>query len=774
MEGARALRDAAWGDSLTYSRKVFIPLTQLCRDVCHYCTFAKAPRGLSAPYLTREAVLAIARAGAEAGCKEALFTLGERPELRYPAARLALEAMGYPSTLAYLRDMALAVFEETGLFPHLNPGSMSAGELAELRPAGPSMGIMLETASPRLSERGGPHWGSPDKTPEARIAAIARAGEARVPFTSGLLIGIGETLEERVEGLFALRRLHEAHGHIQEVIIQNFRAKPDTRMAAAPEPSAEDLLRMVALARLVLPVEMSVQAPPNLNPDTLDALIEAGINDWGGISPVTRDHVNPEAPWPHLDALAARCEAHGKALVERLTVYPRFLRAAERFIDARFRQPLRDASDAEGLARCEGWRAGSGAVAPPGLPRRGRASASLDALLDRAEAGSRLGEDEIVRLFAVRGEGLGALLARADALRARSVGQSVSFVVNRNINYTNICTFRCGFCAFSKGSTHDDLRGTPYDISHEEIVRRATEAWERGASEVCLQGGIHPHYTGETYLGICRALKAALPQVHIHAFSPLEIRHGADTLGLSLTDYLERLKGAGLSTLPGTAAEILDDEVRTVICPDKLSTDEWCEVISAAHEVGLDTTSTVMFGHVETPRAWARHLLRLRDLQERSLARGRGRITEFVPLPFVHMEAPLYRKGLARPGPTFREAVLMHAVGRLVLHPLVPNVQTSWTKMGPLGAAACLAAGANDLGGTLMNESISRAAGAGHGQELPPEAMVGLIESLGRTPRQRRTDYGEVPEDRRQAGRAAAPLTAPVNMRVDRRSRAVV
>ena len=744
MRAAARRRDAAHANLVTYSRKVFIPLTKLCRDFCHYCTFAQRPSAAESPYLTIEQVVEIGRAGARAGCKEALFTLGDKPELRWRAARDALARLGHASTLSYLAAAARAVYEETGLLPHLNPGLMTADDLRALREVSVSQGIMLESTSERLCGPGMPHHGSRDKRPEARLATIRLAGEARVPFTSGILIGIGETREERVDALLKLRELHDRHGHLQEVIVQNFQPKPGTRMADVPGAPLAEQLWTIAVARLLLPSSMNIQAPPNLRPGALEALVHAGINDWGGVSPVTPDHVNPEAPWPQIDVLRDFTERTGMTLHERLPVYPAYLREATRWLDPKFVTPVLRAIDTDGLPRSGAWSPGTTAPAPPTdlalVGRRApglRARASLARAIDAAQRGQRLTEAALVDLFRARGADFAAVCAAADALRATVVGNDVTYVVNRNINYTNICSYRCQFCAFAKGRATEDLRGKPYDLPLEEIQARAREAWARGATEVCMQGGIHPSYDGSTYLSICRAVKQAVPAMHVHAFSPLEVWQGARTLGMPLREFLTALRDAGLGTLPGTAAEILDDEVRAIICPDKVTTAQWQEVMRTAHGVGLRSTSTIMFGHVERLEHWARHLLRLRDLQEET-----GGFTEFVPLPFVHMEAPMYRKGVARAGPTFREAVLMHAVARLALHPLIPNIQVSWVKMGAPGVAACLNAGANDLGGTLMNESISRAAGAAHGQEMDAHAMQTLITSIGRVPRQRTTLYG--------------------------------
>ena len=820
MARAAEMRDQGHGRVVSYSPKVFIPLTKLCRDVCHYCTFAQPPRPGQRAYLSIDEVLDIARAGADAGCHEALFTLGDKPELRYKVARNELKELGHASTLSYLREAAQAVLDETSLLPHLNPGVMTQAELEGLRPVSVSQGLMLETASERLCEKGGPHYGSPDKRPQVRLDSIAAAGAARAPFTSGILIGIGETRRERLEALLALRDLHETHGHIQEVIVQNFRRKPGTKMYDAPEPALEELLWTVAMARIIFGPRMNIQAPPNLTLDeSLPDLIHAGINDWGGVSPVTPDHVNPEAAWPHLDRLRTATEAAGKTLAPRLPVYPAYIRERDTWIDPALHTRVLRKIDAAGFARPDGWAPGSSGQKPedrrqgtdltpspyargqgtgnreqgsadrsqaagngeqePGVreqesshrergtgnrrrqveERRQEAGGGViepirlpgnfspssngepEGVIEKAVAGERLGETEIVELFNARGADEDAVIRAADNLRRAMNGDTVSYVVNRNINYTNICYFGCGFCAFSKGRVAENLRERGYDLPLEEIQARVSEAWQRGATEVCLQGGIHPDYTGATYLAVVRAVKEAQPDMHVHAFSPLEIRQGAETLGLPLEDYLGQLKQAGLGTLPGTAAEILDDEIRQIICPDKLNTAEWLEVMSTAHSLGLNSTATIMFGHVDGPLNWARHLLRIRDLQEQT-----GGFTEFVPLPFVHMEAPMYRKGRARKGPTFREAILMHAVARLALHPHITNIQASWVKLGMDGLRACLDAGVNDVGGTLMNESISRAAGASHGQEFTVAGMRELITAVGRVPQQRTTRYEPVTE----------------------------
>ena len=760
---AGEVRDRGFHNVVTYSRKVFIPLTHLCRDVCHYCTFAQTPKKIDSPYMPIEAVLDVARRGAELGCKEALFTLGEKPELRYRAAREALAALGYGTTLDYLRDAAQAVLTETGLLPHLNPGNMTPAEIAALRPTAPSMGIMLESAAERLTQRGMPHYGSPDKVPAVRLQTLKDAGHAAVPCTTGILIGIGETRRERVESLLAIRDVHQEHGHIQEIIVQNFRAKPGTKMRSAPEPDLNELLWTIAVARILFGPAMSVQAPPNLSPGVLPQIVAAGIDDWGGVSPLTPDFVNPEAPWPHLKDLRRETALAGKHLQERLTIYPRFAQDADRWLDPGLRQRVLELTDGEGLPRTDAWSPGGQTPPPDATLKRvrakpGRISRDVAGILARAQDGADLAEDDIVRLIRARGDDFNAVAQAADALRQAMNGDVVSFVVNRNINYTNICYFKCQFCAFSKGKLAENLRGRPYDLSHDEIKRRVVEAWARGGTEVCMQGGIHPEYTGETYLDIVRAVKDAAPAMHVHALSPLEVWQGASTSNLTLAAFLGKLKAAGLDTLPGTAAEILDDAVRAVICPDKINTAQWLEVMETAHRVGFKTTATIMYGHVDAPRHWARHLMRIRDLQRRT-----GGFTEFVPLPFVHMEAPLYLKGRARRGPTFREAILVHAVARLALHPHITNIQASWVKMGHQGVLAALNAGCNDLGGTLMNETITRAAGAAHGQETTPRRMRELILAAGRSPRQRTTAYDDADADAIQRGLSAGDLLDVVN-----------
>lgn len=746
MEEARARRDATGKRVMTYSPKVFIPITRLCMDVCHYCTFATTPSQLSSPYMSISEVLEVARAGQAAGCKEALLTFGDAPERRYQVARDWLAERGYVRTIDYVRDLAEAIVRETGLLPHINAGLLDQTDFEMLRAVAPSCGLMLESTSDRLCEKGGAHFGSPDKVPALRIASLEAAGRAKMAMTTGVLIGIGETATERMESLIAMRDLYLGYGHIQEVIVQNFTPKPGTRMAGAPEASEADFLRVLAAARIVMPLEVSVQAPPNLNDERLAELIDCGIDDWGGISPVTLDHVNPEAPWPEIERLRAVCARAGLPLAERLTVYPRFIDLDDgAWLDRTIRPAVFKLSDSEGLGRDSDWSPGLVMPTPgsPGMPLgfeyEGAARLELRRILSRAANGYELDEHDIVTLFEARGADAQAVIDAADGLRADAMGDTVTYVVNRNINYTNICTHACSFCAFSKTSIKAGFRDKPYNLDLDEIAGRAIEAVGRGATEVCLQGGIHPSYTGDTYISILRAVKDACPDLHVHAFSPLEVSQGARTLGMTTRDYLARLRDEGLGSLPGTAAEILHDDIRALICPDKLTTREWLDVVRDAHLVGLPTTSTIMFGHLERPVHWARHLIELRRLQGDT-----GGFTEFVPLPLVHMEAPMYRRGQSRKGPTWRESMMMHAVSRIALFGEINSIQCSWVKLGVDGAAAALAAGCNDLGGVLMNESISRAAGAAHGQDLSVDDLKRASRMAGRPLAQRTTLYKRV------------------------------
>jgi FO synthase len=761
LHAAASLRDDTTGPRITFSKKVFIPLTKLCRDACGYCTFVHPPRPGESAYLTIDEVLDIARAGEAAGCKEALFTLGDKPERKWPEARAELDAMGYTSTIGYLVAACGAVLDNTTLLPHANPGTLTLDEALALRKVTVSQGTMLETLSERLLKRGMAHFGAPDKKPAVRLATLEAAGQAQVPFTTGILVGIGENFDERIDALLAIRAAHERHGHIQEVIVQNFRAKQDTLMALHPEPLVDEIRLTIALARLILGPGVAIQAPPNLTPGEFGTYLGAGLSDWGGVSPVTPDHVNPEAPWPHLDELRAVTEERGFLLLERLAVYPEYCStpsALKRWLDPSLTSKVLDASDGEGYRRLDDWYSG-GSAAPPDRATIALEQAHAGAwrvpgrvvrhplvrALDRAESREELTEDEVALLFTARGAEAERLYALADSMRAETVGDEVTYVVNRNINYTNMCYFRCGFCAFSKGPKSLNLRGEPYLLSPEEVAGRAREAWDSGATEVCMQGGIHHSFTGENYVEYLRAVKQEIPEMHVHAFTALEVAQGAATSGIAVREFLSVLKDAGLATLPGTAAEILDDEIRAIICPDKINTAEWCEVHRVAHSLGLRSNATIMFGTVEGPRNWARHLLVVRDLHKEISSNGDGDgLFEFVPLPFVHMAAPIYLKGRARRGPTFEEALKMHAVARIALDGQIDNIQVSWVKMGIEGAKLALRAGANDLGGTLINENISRAAGASHGQELNAEDMEALIRSIGRTPRRRTTLYGTV------------------------------
>jgi FO synthase len=764
MAEARRMRDAGTGTRVTYSPKVFIPLTMLCRDRCGYCTFARPPARLESPYLAPDQVLAIARAGAAAGCHEALFTLGERPEERYPAAADWLAEHGYASTVDYVAAMCRLVVDETGLLPHANAGALFPDELAALRPVAPSQGMMVETLRADLAA----HHGAPDKLPERRLATLEAAGRLGIPFTTGILVGIGEDRADRLAALEAIADAHRRHGHVQEVIVQNFLPKPGTAMHRAEPCPLDDHLEAIALARLVLPADVHVQAPPNLA-DDFGVLLDAGIDDWGGVSPVTADHVNPERPWPALDRLRAVTEARGFALAPRLTIYPEFVADPDRWLDPGLVFPVGDRADAEGLGRDDpgsvfpertlenakagtgaeivltgvrstAWYSGADAEPPTLVPGpRGAVRGRVAEVLAGVRADETVGEDEVVALFAARGPEVVAVAEVADELRRAAVGDTVTFVRNRNINYTNVCTFKCKFCGFSKGPLSLNLRGTPYLLTLDDIAERSREAWDLGATEVCLQGGIHPDFDGDYYVDVARAVKDAVPDIHVHGFTALEVTEGAKRLGEPLDRYLRRLMDAGLRSLPGTAAEILDDPVRQVLCPDKITTDEWLECHRIAHQVGLRSNITIMFGAIEAPVSWARHLLRTRALQAET-----GGFTEFVGLPFVHMATPLYLQRKARRGPTFREVLLMHAVARIVYRGLIDNIQFSWVKLGRTAGMQLLQAGCNDLGGTLMDENISRAAGASHGQEMTADDFREMVEPLGRTLRQRTTLYGSI------------------------------
>ena len=809
------LRAAGRAGIVTYSPKVFIPLTHLCRDRCHYCTFVTVPGKLAAegkaPYLSPDEVLAIASAGAKLGCTEALFTLGDRPEDRWPEARRWLDENGYDSTLDYLRAMAVRVLEETGLLPHLNPGVMSWAELNRLKPVSPSMGMMLETTSTRLfTEKGQPHHGSPDKDPAVRLRVLEDAGRLAVPFTTGILVGIGENTTERAESIFAIRKIAQQHRHVQEVIVQNFRAKPDTAMRSTDDLGLEEYLAAIAVTRLVLGPKMRVQAPPNLvDLDECRALLAAGVDDFGGVSPLTPDHVNPERPWPSLDRLRELAGNAGFQLRERLTVHPEYVRAGEPWIDPRVRGHVAALADEDGLARPgvrpEGlpWQepdggftasgrtdlhesidtdgrttdrrgdfddvygdwdllreqaaaAAAGAQAdgvpgaavdgtgPPGATkeRKGWLAASgatgawdpeISAALRQAERDPQhLSDDHALALMTADGAALDEVRRIADGYRRDTVGDDVTYVVNRNINFTNVCYTGCRFCAFAQRRTDADA----YSLSLDQVADRAEEAWRLGATEVCMQGGIDPELPGTAYFDLAAAVKARVPGIHVHAFSPMEVVNGASRAGLSIADWLAAAKEAGLDSIPGTAAEILDDEVRWILTKGKLPTSAWIEVVTTAHRLGLRSSSTMMYGHVDRPEHWVAHLRVLQRIQDET-----GGFTEFVPLPFVHTSAPIYLAGVARPGPTLRDNLAVHAVSRILLHGRIDSIQTSWVKLGVEGTRLMLQSGCNDLGGTLMEETISRMAGSEHGSAKTVAELTEIAAGIGRPVRQRSTTY---------------------------------
>jgi FO synthase len=788
---AGAIRDLGHGTTVTYSRKVFVPLTMLCRDHCHYCTFAKPPAKLDTPFLSPEEVVTIAEAGRKQGCKEALFTLGDRPEERYPVARQWLAERGYESTLDYLRAVSIRVIEETGLLPHLNPGVMSWEDMARLKHASASMGIMLETSSDRLSAKGGPHFGSPDKVPAVRLRTIEDAGRLSIPFTTGILVGIGETLRERVESILAIRSVDRAYHHVQEVIVQNFRAKPGTAMHAAPEPSADQFLATVAVARILLGPRMNIKAPPNLSDPDYPALLDAGINDWGGVSPVTIDHVNPEAPWPKLRDLERRTAEKGFVLRERLAVYPEFVLRPDPWLAGKMQEPVRRLATSEGLA-VEGarpepvpWQDPPVAWKPrtieltfakdggaglrvdaddvygsfdaltvtrdwAGRPRRApeRLDATIRGALAVASAGRGpdLTDDQALALFEAEGPALEALAGVADDLRRAAVGDEVTYVVNRNINFTNVCYTGCRFCAFAQREVDPES----YTLSLDEVADRAQEAWEYGATEVCIQGGLHPSLPGDFYFRILDAIAARVPGIHIHAFSPMEVLNGATRLGISYAEFLQECRRRGLGTIPGTAAEILDDDVRWVLTKGKLPADTWETIVKTAHGLGIRSSSTMMYGHVDAPPHWVAHLRRLARIQDES-----GGFTEFVPLPFIWQNSPIYLAGKARRGPSADENRRVHAVARILLDGRIANVQTSWVKVGVEACQRLLRGGANDFGGTLMEETISRMAGAEWGIRKEPEEFVAAIRAIGRVPAERTTTYERVDRSRRQPVRSA-------------------
>ncbi len=761
---ASAIRDSAFGNRITYSPKVFIPLTMLCRDQCGYCTFAQPPARLESPFLSPDEVLRIARKGARAGCHEALFTLGERPELRYPAAQQWLEENGYESTVDYLAAMCELVLTETGLLPHANAGALHEDELAGLRKVSPSQGMMIESLRADLAA----HNNAPDKEPARRLATLESAGKLNIAFTTGILCGIGETEQDRIEALSAIADSHRRWGHVQEVIVQNFLPKPGTAMWKSRACDSEAYLRAIALARLILPESVHLQAPPNLS-DEFGELISAGIDDWGGVSPVTADHVNPERPWPDVDRIREITEASGHVLAPRLTIYPEFASQPTRWLDDNLVFPVMDRSDSESLGRDDpgaffpektefikgasddgaevviigdrstAWYSGAQVTPIDLIDQPVATSGPVVEVLNGVLAGEEAGAEELLTLFGARGSEVTAVAQAADRLRAEIVGDEVTYVINRNINYTNVCTFKCRFCGFSKGPLSLNLRGNPYLLTLEQMQERVVEAEQKGATEVCLQGGIHPDFDGDYYIEVCKAVKEVAPNIHVHGFTALEVMEGAKRNGEPLADYLRRAMDAGLRSLPGTAAEILDDDIREILCPDKINTEEWLFAHETAHEVGLRSNVTMMYGSVESPKDWVKHLLLTRDLQSRT-----GGFTEFVGLPFVHMASPIYLQKKARRGPTFRENLLVHAVARIAYVGYIDNIQTGWVKTGTNAAAQLLQAGCNDLGGTLMDENISRAAGASHGQELTADDFADLVEPLGRRLVQRNTLYGRI------------------------------
>ena len=791
---AAAVRDAGLVAAgrpgvVTYSPKVFIPVTRLCRDRCHYCTFVETPaqaeREGRAPYLSPDEILDIAREGAALGCLEALFTLGDRPEDRWPEAQAWLDEQGYDSTLAYVRAMAVRVLEETGLLPHLNPGVLSWEEMNRLKPVSPSMGMMLETTSRRLFEtKGLAHHGSPDKDPAVRLRVLEDAGRLSVPFTTGLLVGIGETRAERADTIFALRRVSRAYGSVQEIIVQNFRAKPQTAMRHVDDLGLEEYRAAIAVTRLVLGPKARVQAPPNLvDLEECRQLLGAGVDDWGGVSPLTPDHVNPERPWPSLERLRSLTEACGLTLAPRLTIHPEYVRAGEPWLDPRVSAHVAALADSEGLAvagvRPSGlpWQEPDGGFAAAGRTdlheavdaegrtddRRsdfadvygdweavreaaaatGGAPAVLHAegreALAAAEAHpGELSDEHALTLMTADGPLLEQVRRLADDLRRETVGDDVTYVVNRNINFTNVCYVGCRFCAFAQRRTDADA----YSLSLEQVADRAAEAWDLGATEVCMQGGIDPELPASAYTDLVQAVRTRVPEMHVHAFSPMEIVNGTARTGLSIEDLLIKLREAGLGSLPGTAAEILDDEVRWVLTKGKLPTRTWLEIVTTAHRVGIPTTSTMMYGHVDHPRHWVGHLRVLAGVQDAAREHGNAGLTEFVPLPFVHTSAPIYLAGVARPGPTVRDNVAVHAMARIMLHGRIDHIQTSWVKLGVEGTRLMLRSGADDLGGTLMEETISRMAGSEHGSAKTVEELREIAGGIGRPVRERTTLYG--------------------------------
>ena len=801
-EAAARVRDAGLLEIgrpgvITYSPKVFIPLTRLCRDRCHYCTFATTPNHVPAAYLEISQVVEIAKAGAKVGCLEALFTLGDRPEDRWEVAAEWLSERGYSSTLDYLRACAIAVLEETGLLPHLNPGVMSFEEMSRLRPVAASMGMMLETSSTRLfTEKGEVHFGSPDKDPAVRLRTIEDAGKLNIPFTTGILVGIGESIAERADSLLKMAEIAKTYGHVQEIIIQNFRAKEDTAMRNSPDADRQEYLACIAVARLIFGPRMRIQAPPNLSePSEFAELISAGIDDWGGVSPITADHVNPERPWPEIELLAQQSKLAGFELKPRLTIYSNYVSSPERWIDPKMKSHIAALSDPAGLAKSKvipvgmTWQESGECLQSLGRTDLGNTidtagreadsrsdfdsiygdwqsiaeklksidtsssafvkSSFVSALTKVLENPRSISRSEALTLFAADDSELELLVKAADEKRAELVGDDVTYIVNRNINFTNVCYTGCRFCAFAQRKTDADS----YLLSIDEIKSRVNEAWLLGANEVCMQAGIHPDLSGDIYFDVAKAVKEVAPDMHIHAFSPMEIFSGAIKLGISYKEWLERAKAAGLGTIPGTAAEILDDEIRWILTKGKLPAKAWLEIVREAHLLGIKSSATMMYGHVDNESHWYDHIITIRNLQDET-----GGFTEFVPLPFVHYSSPIYLAGVARPGPTVRENRVVHAMARLLLAGSINNIQCSWVKLGlngPDGVLSLLAGGVNDIGGTLMEETISRMAGSTNGSLRTVAELEEIAQLAGRPARQRTTTYGPVSADREAISRRA-------------------
>lgn len=732
---AGAARDAGLAASgrsgvITYSRKVFIPLTTLCRDRCHYCIFVDTPGQLAKLrkplFMSPEQVLTVARQGAAMGCKEALLTLGDRPEDRWPEARAWLDEHGYASTLDYVAAMARLITAETGLLAHANPGVMTADELRMLRPTAPSMGMMLETTSRRLFEEPGQvHYGSPDKDPDLRLRVIADAGEARIPFTTGILVGIGETLRDRAESLIALRDAHERHGHVQEVIVQNFRAKPRTAMQTAPDASVLEYVAAVAVARLVMGPHMRVQVPPNLS-DTaeFDLLVRAGADDWGGVSPLTADHVNPERPWPHLDDLADRTRDLGYELRERLTAQPEFVLRADEWIDPDLHDAVAAFAGPDGLARTERAAPAPHAAAAgrsTDVRRIAEAAASDPLALDDAEWATLLG---------ATGDDLDALAATADDVRRYTVGEAVTLVVNRNLT--------------SSGLRRRPATAAEFDL--DDVAAIATDAAALGATELCVQGILPPSEDAAGYLEIARAAKAVVPGLHLHAFRPQDVRDLADRSGLGLDGALAAMRAAGVDTVPGTGVKVLDERVRRLVAPDDLGIDEWIEAITAAHRAGFRSTSVLFYGHVEIAAERIAHLRRLRAIQDET----RG-FSEFVPIP---LPGPAGGVALVDGRAPIDEHRAMVAVSRLMLSGSIPHVQIPWTRVGRPAAAVLLQSGGDDLGGTLLDGRVKPEAGIEFGLELPVADAAALVAPLFRPFRLRTTDYAHLRAGRIETGTA--------------------